>query len=206
MSPESSVDSIDAILRESLTDPDLTLVSGHWPDGAVMEIMPRGRARLSTPRYGGAFAGLRDLQIEGEPHHLHLDLARLPCATYVLAPSVCFGFRPSFELRLTRAHDEALERYGLGLSIGTPYRGGRLQHEAVGRYFERLIDHQQRFPESVSFRAGAGPARRLVVSSFDWDGLAGLLQRLTGQTLAAPSSEALSSLLASLRRAPENER
>lgn len=197
----SRVDSIDAILRESLADPELTLVSGHWPDGAIMEMVPRGRALLSAPRYGGAFAGLRDLHLEGEAHHMHLDLARLPCATYVLVPSVCFGFQPSFELRLSRAHDEALERFGLGLSISAPYRAGRLRHEAVGRYFQRLIDHQERFPESVSFCASSICAGQPVAASFDWEGLGGVLKRLTGLTLGDHSTQALSSLIASLRSA-----
>jgi hypothetical protein len=121
----------------------------------------------------------------------------------VFLPSVCFGFQPSFELRLARAHDEALERYGLGLSISAPYRAGRLQHDAVGRYFERLIDHQERFPESVSFCASPDAGGQSVAASFDWEGLAGVLKRLTGLTLDGPSTQALSKLMASLRGSPE---
>ena len=201
----SRVDAVDAILRESLSDPDVALVSGHWSEGVVMEILPRGRAQLSRARYGGEFAGVRDLHVQGEPHHLHLDVAQLACATYVVAPSVCFGFRPSFELRLARGHDEAPGRCGLGLSIDMPYRGARLRDVAVERYFRRLIDHQRRFPQVVAFVASAGCATLPTHAAFDWDGLAGLLLGLTGRELAAPTFTALAQLVASLRT-PGGER
>ena len=194
----NSIDSIETILRESLADPEISLITGHWPDGAVMEMLPRGRARLSGARYGGAYAGLRDLHLDDSPHHMHLDLARLPCATYVFAPSVCFGFMPSFELRLTSEHCLALERFGLGLSVCTPYRGGRLHHEAVERYFGRLIDHQARFPESVTFRAGRSGGA-VLAEIFPWGELSSLLEKLTGQPLPGHGNEALAEFLDALR-------
>lgn len=195
---DSFIDSIDIILRESLADPDVTLMSGCWRDGAVMELVPHGRARLSVSRYDGAFAGVRDLSLGGVPHHMHLDLARLRFATYVFAPSVCFGFQPSFELRLGNTRREALARYGVALSIGRPYRGGQLRIEVLQRYFQRLIDHRTRFPQIVKFRAGGGVNGAQIASSFDWSGLSALLMRLTGRALTAPSTEALSRLITAL--------
>ncbi len=195
---DSSIDSIDTILRESLADPDVTLMSGCWHDGAVMELIPHGRARLSASRYDGAFAGIRDLSLGGVPHHMHLDLARLRFATYVFAPSVCFGFQPSFELRLGNTRQEAVERYGVALSIGQPYRGGQLRLEVLEHYFQRLIDHRARFPGIVEFRAGSGVDGAQIASSFDWSGLSVLLMRLTGRALTEPGTAALSRLIASL--------
>lgn len=195
---DAFINSIDTILRESLADPDVTLMSGCWHDGAVMELIPQGGARLSASRYDGAFAGVRDLSLGGVPHHMHLDLARLRFATYVIAPSVCFGFQPSFELRLSNTRREALERYGVALSIGKPYRGGQLRLDVLEHYFQRLIDHRARFPRIVTFRASGGVKGAQMSSAFDWDGLSALLTRLTGRALAEPSPDGLSRLIASL--------
>ena len=151
------IDQVDAILREWLADPDLTLICGRWSDGGIMELMPEGRATLSRPRYDGDFAGLRDLNLAGQQHHIHLDLNKLPRAVYLVAPSVCYGFRPSFEVRLCASDDIAATEFGLALSVCHPYRGNQLSHEAVRRYLRRLANHRGSSPEVVGIRAVDGP-------------------------------------------------
>ena len=64
----SPIDTVDAIVREWLADPELTLICGRWSDGGLMELMPEGRATLTQPRYCGDFAGLRDLNLTGQPY------------------------------------------------------------------------------------------------------------------------------------------
>lgn len=158
--PESAispVDPIDAILREWLADPDLTLICGRWSDGGIMELMPEGRATLSRPRYGGDFAGLRDLDLTGQQHHIHLDLNKLPRAVYLVSPSVCYGFRPSFEVRLCATDDVAATAFGLGLGVRHPYRGNKLSHAAVRRYLRRLANHRRSNPQVVGIHAVDGP-------------------------------------------------
>ena len=151
------IERVDAILREWLADPDLTLICGRWSDGGIMELMPEGRATLSQPRYDGDFAGLRDLDLTGQQHHIHLDLGKLPRAVYLVSPSVCYGFRPSFEVRLCAADDIAASAFGLGLGVRHPYSGNKLSGGAVRRYLRRLANHRLSDPDVVGVRAIDGP-------------------------------------------------
>ena len=151
------IDPMDAILREWLADPDLTLICGRWSDGGIMELMPEGRATLSQPRYDGDFAGLRDLDLTGQQHHIHLDLNKLPRAVYLVSPSVCYGFRPAFEVRLCATDDVAATAFGLALGVRHPYRGNQLSHAAVRRYLRRLVNHRRSNPGVVDVRAVDGP-------------------------------------------------
>lgn len=163
---------IESILRSWLADPEVTLYCGDWATGGIMELLPRGRARLSGPRYDGVFAGLRELRLDEGAHHVHLDLGRLRHACYLVVPSVCYGFRPSFELRLAGAPDDPLQRYGLGLAMTQPYARGRLRREPARRYFARVADHLQRHAGVASLRfAGATPA----VAAVDWAEIEALL-------------------------------
>lgn len=166
----SLVDQVDAILREWLADPDLTLICGRWSDGGLMEVMPEGRATLTRPRYDGLFSGLRDLNLDGQHHHIHLDLEKLRRAVYLVAPSVCYGFRPSFEVRLCASDDVATTAFGLGLSVRRPYRRDQLSHEAVRRYLRRLASHRVSSPDVVGIRAVDGPLPSTVAPrrSDDW--------------------------------------
>jgi len=157
VSDASLIDQVDAILREWLTDSDLTLICGRWSDGGLMELMPEGRATLTTPRYCGDFAGLRDLNLAGQHHHIHLDLQKLPRAVYLVAPSVCYGYRPSFEVRLCADDDAAATAFGIGLSVRRPYERDRLSHQAVRRYLRRLVEHRAASPGVVGIRAVDGP-------------------------------------------------
>lgn len=162
----------ERILRDWLDDPDLTIFCGHWSNGGVMELLPRGRAELSGPRYNGEFAGLRELRLPDGLHHVHLDLGRLTRACYLMMPSVCYGFRPSFELRLAGQGDDPVHRFGLGLAVGQPYAGAGLREEAVMRYFRRAALHLQAYPQQVSFECNDAHAQ---ASSGDWNAIGELL-------------------------------
>lgn len=141
---------VEGILRLWLEDPDLTIFSGVWSNGAVMELLPQGKATLTGQRYAGRFAGLRDLLLDDGGHHVHLDLGRLSRACYVVAPSVCYGFRPSFELRITVPDADPLREFGLGLALRRPYDGAGLRESAATRYFTRAAEHLRAYPGVAS--------------------------------------------------------
>lgn len=141
---------VDAILRQWLEDPELTLFCGAWRNGAIMELLPAGKARLTGQLYSGCFAGLRDLILDDGGHHVHLDLGRLSRACYLVAPSVCFGFRPSFELRIAEPGADPLREFGLGLAMRHPYDGQGLRAAAVTRYFGRVAQHLRMYPDTAT--------------------------------------------------------
>jgi hypothetical protein len=134
-----------------------------------MELQPRGKATLTDQRYEGQFAGLRELRLDDSGHHVHVDLAKLCRACYVVAPSVCYGWRPSFQLRLTASGSDPMREYGLGLSIH-PYQGTGLRVSAAKRFFARVADHLASYPNVVSFTcmpSAASGATELAWSSID---------------------------------------
>lgn len=188
---------VEEILQSWLDDPDLTLFCGHWGHGGVMELLPRGGARLSGPRYGPPFDGLRELRLDNGAHHVHLDLGRLTRAWYVMAPSVCYGFRPSFELRLTGANADPREGFGLGLALGHPYAGRGLRAEPVRRYFRRAAEHMASFPGTVSFLCDR--SRTPHDTEADWDFIESLLE-----VDEADSPSSMEALRAALRRREAN--
>lgn len=135
-----------------------------------MELVPEGRATLTQPRYDGDFAGLRDLILTGQHHHIHLDLEKFQRVIYLVSPSVCFGFRPSFEVRLCAHGDDAGTAFGLGMRVRQPYRRQKLSHLAVRRYLRRLVKHRAASPKVVGIRALDGPLPPTVAPprSDDW--------------------------------------
>ncbi|MCW5625226.1 MAG: hypothetical protein KIT73_10975 [Burkholderiales bacterium] len=141
----------ETILREWLADDDINLFCGRWDEGSIMELLPAGNAVLTDPKYDGPFAGLRDLRIAGSAHHIHLDFGKLDRVQYRIAPSVCFGFRPSFEIRFHRDRRDPATAYGLGLAVATPYAHRQLNLPTIERYVERMQRHRTRFPDTVSF-------------------------------------------------------
>jgi len=147
---QQNVSALEAILRVWLEDPELMLFCGAWSNGAIMELLPHGKARLTGQLYAGRFAGLRDLILDDGGHHVHLDLGRLDRACYLVAPSVCFGFRPSFELRIAAAGADPLCEFGLGLAVRHPYDNGGLRESAVMRYFARVAQHLRMHPGTAS--------------------------------------------------------
>jgi hypothetical protein len=173
MSNHRKYSPIEVILRSWLDDADLTLFCGHWGNGGIMELLPHGSARLSGPRYAAPFDGLRELRLAGGAHHVHLDLGRLTHAWYVVAPSVCYGYRPSFELRLTSTSLEPLNQFGLGVALTRPYAGCNLRVEPVRRYFRRATEHIDKFPDAVSFMCDRANTR--LDTPADWDCIESLL-------------------------------
>lgn len=152
MEHNSQQASLESILREWLTDPEITLICGQWRSGAIMELLPQGRAWLSAQKYGEQFAGLRDLIIEGEGHHLHLDLHRFQSVVYAVLPSVCYGFRPSFEVHFVDRGEEVNPFVSsFSLSLHHPYEQQHVRRPQVLRYFRRLLDHARRYPALVHF-------------------------------------------------------
>lgn len=163
---DASVACIERILRQWLQDSDLTVFCGAWSNGAIMELLPQGRARLTGQLYTGRFSGLRDLILDEGGHHVHLDLARLSHACYLVAPSVCYGFRPSFELRVTAPGADPLREFGLGLAMRNPYSDGNLRESVATRYFARAAEHLSTHPRSVSLRFENHPAQ--PTADTDW--------------------------------------
>lgn len=159
------VEAVERVLRLWLADDDLTLFCGAWSNGAIMELLPQGRARLTGPLYEGQFAGLRDLLLDDGGHHVHLDLGRLCRVVYIVAPSVCYGFRPSFELRIVAPGADPLRAFGLGLALRHPYTGDGLCASAVRRYFSRVAAHLEAHPEVVSLSIRG---RRQGTNASDW--------------------------------------
>ena len=138
-----------------------------------MEILPRAGAHLTDPHYGEPFDGVRELRVTGSPHHVHLDFRQLRHAWYIVSPSVCYGFRPAFEVRLAGIDCDPLVAFGLGITIARPYAKQGIRTEAVRRYLRRAMDHLAQFPRSVSVvvdRGRATPAAR-----DDWDRIESLL-------------------------------
>lgn len=164
------IHAVESILRLWLEDPDLTIFCGAWSNGAIMELLPHGKASLTGQRYSGQFAGLRDLLLDDGGHHVHLDLARLNRVRYIVAPSVCYGFRPSFELRLAAESADPMREFGLGLALRHPYDRETLREAAAKRYFNRVMAHLQAYPAVTSLairRRGAYADER----SADWSAI-----------------------------------
>ena len=176
MTSELALRPVEEILRSWQADPDVTIFCGNWGEGGIMELLPQGGASLSGPRYDPPFHGLRELRFDAGGHHVHLDLGRLTRAWYVVAPSVCYGFRPSFEIRLTVADAKPLANFGVGFALGRPYAGSRLRTEAVERYLRRAADHAAHFPDAVSllFDRSGLPQAPLA----DWHAIDALLARM----------------------------
>jgi hypothetical protein len=148
-----AVTAIEYIMRCWLADSDVTIFCGNWGSGGIMELLPQGGASLSTPKYDPPFDGLRELRLANGAHHVHLDLGKLTRAFYVVAPSVCHGFRPSFELRLCAPGVDPSESFGIGLSVARPYIQGRVREPAIQRYLARAALHCRQFRHTASFHS-----------------------------------------------------
>jgi hypothetical protein len=140
-----------------LADPDITLACGRWGDGAISEFVPRGRATLLPARYTGAFSGVREIRFDRSRDHVHLDLGRIHRMAYVIARSVCFDFKPSFEARLLVFGPDNCpsERWVVSVMLTTPYRGRRLNEPAVQRFLRRALQHATECPALVGLEIEA---------------------------------------------------
>jgi len=140
------VEALDSILREWLSDARVMLVCGDFRHGSVSELLPEGRASLSRPKYNGIFAGLRDVAIEGERHHMHVDLGRVEVVRYAVRPSVCFGFRPSLDIEFMSRTERAF-----ALSVDRLYVKTSIDPAACARFVQRYLRHRQAHGERVAF-------------------------------------------------------
>ncbi|MBW8758977.1 MAG: hypothetical protein JF586_15305 [Burkholderiales bacterium] len=133
------------IFEAWLDEPGATVACGRWSDGAISELMLTGRAQLLPERYEGPFVGIRKLQLADSSHHLHVDLGRVARIDFAVAPSVCLGFRPAFEVRLltnTEPHE-----WLVALMLPPPYIGEQVDLSAARRFFERACQEVNEHPE-----------------------------------------------------------
>lgn len=155
----SWIQALDALLRRDLSNPRIMLVTGDFERGAVAELLPAGRARLGDALYKGRFAGLRDLSIDGEANHMHLDLGRIDRVVFKIVPSVCFGWKPSFDMVLEHSATPALS-----LTLTEPHlTGGGLDVPLVVDFFVRWRRARALLRERVAMHvvAAPGPAARV---------------------------------------------
>lgn len=147
----SHVDFIEGVVAEWLSDPDVTVACGRWSDGAISEILPRGRAQLLPALYDGCFAGVRELRLDDGPHHLHIDLGRIHRIAYAVAPCVCFGFKPSFEVRLLTVGTGGApsDQWVVSMMPSAPYHGQTLKRAEAERFFRRARAHASARPDAV---------------------------------------------------------
>ncbi|MCC5953382.1 MAG: hypothetical protein JJU45_14920 [Acidimicrobiia bacterium] len=143
----------DDVLRRWLRSPDTTVACGSWADGAIAEFVPGGSAELLPPAYSGCFEGVRELRLPHCEHHLHVDLGRVHRLVCSVAPSVCFGGRPSFEVRFltTGAGGAPSSRWLLSCMLTAPYEGDLLVTDPVRWYLETALEDQRRHPDLVRF-------------------------------------------------------
>jgi hypothetical protein len=134
-----------------LSRTDVTIACGRWEDGAISEFMPNGQAHLLPGTYDGCFAGVRELRLKGQPHHLHIDFGRVHKLAYVVSPSVCFDFNPSFELRLLMVGSGGAptDRSVVSFMLESPYVKGQLDTQAVSRFFGQASADAARHPDFV---------------------------------------------------------
>lgn len=148
------VSQLETILREWLSEPSITLICGDWRNGCIMEILPEGPVTLTREKYPEPFSGLRDIELPGQPHHLHINLDKLATVVYAITPCVCYGYRPSFEIRFNDAESDTT---AFAVALRQPYLGRKTNRSAVVAYFRKLLDHQQRFSSMTRFQVEPQP-------------------------------------------------
>jgi len=136
------IDFLRDILQRWLAKPDTVLACGRWSEGTVGEFNSLGRGQLRSGRYKDCFAGVCDIRLEGQPHHLHVDLGRVTAVRYCLSPSVCFGYKPSLEVRFMLAGlgGSTSERWSLAAMVENPYVKGQLDEACLTAFLEEAAD------------------------------------------------------------------
>jgi len=154
--PETSdfirrIDYFHYILEEWLTDSSINVACGRWPDGAIAEMPVHGKATLLPEIYEECFSGVRELRLGDCGHHMHIDLGRVHTIQYTVSPSVCFDFRPSFEIRfLTLGPGGSHSAHWVfSIMISQPYGNSGLNLDAVERFFSRAWNHYRQYPAWV---------------------------------------------------------
>ncbi len=136
-------------LLEWVDDESATIAAGDWRDGAVMELV--GAARLLPARYDGCFEGVRELRAVGSEHHAHVDLGRIHSIEYVIAPSVCLGFRPSLEVRYlsTGPGGSRTGRAMVRALVNSLYTEDGVNGHAVSTWYQRYLRDVAERPDRV---------------------------------------------------------
>ena len=146
---EGLVSFFERSLLEWASDESATIAAGDWRDGAVMELV--GAARLLPARYDGCFEGVRELRAVGSEHHAHVDLGRAHSIEYVIAPSVCLGFRPSLEVRYlsTGPGGGRTGRTMVRALLNSLYTRGSVNGHAVSTWYQRYVRDVAERPDRV---------------------------------------------------------
>lgn len=164
-------------LEDWLREPDITVACGRWADGAIGELIPQGRGYLLPGIYEGCFAGVRELRLDNAEHHLHIDLGRVHRVRYVVAPSVCFDFKPSFEARLLVMGPGGApsDHWVVSLMLSCPYDRESLNAAQVSRFFALARRHAEARPDLVEFEVESS-----VPGTAEGPELLALLRQATG--------------------------
>lgn len=175
-----------------LREPGITIACGRWNDGAISELIPGGAAKLLPAVYEDCFVGVRELRLEGQPHHLHIDFGRVHTFAYTVAPSVCLSFRPSFEVRLliVGPGGAPTDRWVVSLMLACPYAGERLLHDAALRFFALAQEHAGAHPEWVTLEV-APEVRDTPVGNE----ILGVMRGLTGLDASAGWEAAIAQIV-----------
>lgn len=124
---------------------NICIVCGDWKNGAIMEIIPEGNAVLSEAKYDGCFAGMRDILLSEHPHHLHVNLGIFKTIVYEIAPSVCYGYRPAFNISFIGGIESVAQKAFM-FSIDHPYdTNWVLKSDVVSTYFRFFTEHRARY-------------------------------------------------------------
>lgn len=152
---QTSIAAVEEVLQEWLADAHIALVCGSWAHGAMGELFPGGQATLTPAAYGSPFDGVRDLVLDGQRHHLHVDLAQIHRIRYAVAPSVCFGWGPAFEVRL--CPQGRPDHPVLTVALTDCYRSGALDRDRVRTFLACALEHRARFGDLVELAIETDP-------------------------------------------------
>lgn len=175
----------ERIARDWIHSGVATIACGGWNEvGAIAELIPRGNVELLPAAYQECFAGVRELRFTDAPHHIHFDLGRIYSARYCVTPSVCFGGRPSFEVRLlaTGAGGTKTQRSSLAMMLTAPYTAGQPDLAQVTEFFVRARDHIRARPDLVEIEIAPE-----VMASADSGTILAALRAAVGRDDEVPS-------------------
>ncbi len=145
----SRTEQLAKLLEPWLQSGQMAVACGRWQDGGVAEILPAAGLSLLPAVYDGCYVGVREIRLHEADHHVHLDLGRVHRLQFAMAPSVCFAFRPSFELRLLvlGPGDAPTDRWVVSLLLLDPYAGGHLRPERALWFLTLMVAQLRAAPQ-----------------------------------------------------------